>query len=695
MQKAFRTARPRRVAVLAAIGLALTGAMIGACVDLAARAEASRDAQISLLHLSAEVATMQTLPRTVQNASSLATVLTRLNDLGVQTQQAFAQLIGSGEWAELTPAMRINRAQIPYLFAEATFVSQDRLVAADRLAASREPSVVREAKQLTLAEAYFSRAADRAELIADDSAIAAVLLAAIVCGLLFWRFLRSNATAKSAHAFTESILESSPDGIFAYDMDGRYAIWNHATEKLTGLAREDVIGRLPAETPAGLVDGARPAREAALRGERGELRNAVVDVVGAEGRAMNVVYAPLYDGQGKIVGGLGHVRDVTERNVLEQQLRQAQKLEAIGQLAGGIAHDFNNLLMGIRGSASLALQRAPENDPVLRSNLDDISKATTRARVLTEQLLFFARRREQRTDAIDLNALVREVAELLRGLIEPSVSIELDLREPALVTGDGAQLEQVLINLGTNARDAMPAGGVLRIRTCLAGSDCVQLAVEDNGTGIPDDIKPHVFEPFFTNKGVGHGTGLGLASAYGIVTQSGGSIEFDSTVGRGTTFTISLPASAPAAPEPIPAREPAANEAAATILLVEDEEIVRDLIAAGLEEEGYTVIAKPAPSEALAYVEEGGVFDFLITDVVMPGIGGGALVERIRSAVGSSFDTIYISGYPASGITLDEHSSFLQKPFELSELYAHVERVLLERAEEVLGSGRGVARNAG
>ena len=145
----------------------------------------------------------------------------------------------------------------------------------------------------------------------------------------------------------------------------------------------------------------------------------------------------------------------------------------------------------------------------------------------------------------------------------------------------------------------------------------------------------------------------------------------------------------------MPARAPAANEATATILLVEDEPVVRELIAAGLEDEGYTVVAKPAPSEALAYVEEGGVFDFLITDVVMPGLGGGELVERIRSAVGSSFDTIYISGYPASGITLDEHSAFLQKPFELAELYAHVERVLLERGEGVLGSRRGAARVAG
>ena len=206
----------------------------------------------------------------------------------------------------------------------------------------------------------------------------------------------ANATAKSTHAFAESILESSPDGVFAYDMDGRYAVWNRATEELTGLARAGVLGRHPPDAPAGLVDGAREAREAALRGERVELENVLVKVPPGEGRVMNVMYAPLYDGRGKIIGGLGHVRDVTERNALEQEVRQAQKLEAIGQLAGGIAHDFNNLLMGIRGYASLALQRAPASDPVLRNNLDEISKATTRARVLTEQLLFFAGRRERR-----------------------------------------------------------------------------------------------------------------------------------------------------------------------------------------------------------------------------------------------------------------------------------------------------------
>jgi two-component system, cell cycle sensor histidine kinase and response regulator CckA len=607
MKEAFRTARPRRVAVLAALGLALAGATVGACVDLRMHAEAARDAQVAFLHVQRDT-------RTVQDQSSLAATAADLGD-------------------------RANRAQ----------------------------------------------------LIADGSAFTAVLLAAISSGLLFWRLVRSNTTATNARALAESVIESSPDGIFAYDLAGRYAIWNRTTEELTGLARADVVGRLPAETPAGLIDGAHPARKVALLGGRSELRN--VSVQSGE-RAIDVVYAPLFDGRGRVVGGLGHVRDVTSRNKLEEELRQSQKLEAIGQLAGGIAHDFNNLLMGIGGYASLALQRVPEDNPILRHDLEEIEQSTARARVLTEQLLFFARRRERRVEAVDLNAVARRATKLLRRLIEPSVAIELDLHEPAWVTGDGAQLEQVLFNLGTNARDAMPDGGVLTIRTRDTGSDQVQLLVEDTGTGIPEHVKPHVFEPFFTTKEVGHGTGLGLASAYGIVTESGGQIEADSAVGRGTTFTITLPATAPSVAEPLPTRTPAAHGTTATILLVEDERVVRELLAAGLEEEGYTVIAKPAPADALAYVEHEGVFDFLITDVVMPGLSGGELVERIRSAVGSHFDTLYVSGYPASGLTLDERSTFLQKPFELAELYAHVERVLLERGDEVLGSSRGAARVA-
>ena len=409
----------------------------------------------------------------------------------------------------------------------------------------------------------------------------------------------------------------------------------------------------------------------------------------------DISYAPLRDRKGEIIGGLEHIHDVTRRKELEQQLIRSQKLEAIGQLAGGIAHDFNNLLMSIGGYASLALKRVPESDTVLRHGLREIEQATVRGRTLTEQLLFFARRRSRRSEALDLNALVREAVELLRRVIESSVSIELDLREPAWIVGDAGQLEQVLLNLGPNAADAMPDGGVLTIRTGSVDPGHVQLTIEDTGTGIPDDVKAHVFEPFFTTKGVGHGTGLGLASAHGIVTQNGGSIALDTTVGSGTTFTITLPSSTPVAAQPMPAGVPAANEATATILLVDDDSVVRGLIASGLEGEGYTVIAKPAPSDALAYVKSGGVFDFLITDVVMPGLSGGALVEQIRSAVGSSFDTIYVSGYAASGITLDERSVFLQKPFELAELYAVVARVLEERREGILGSARGVAGVAG
>jgi PAS domain S-box-containing protein len=638
---------------------------------------------------------METLPVTVQSKVSLAAVLTQLNDLGVRTQEEFGSLAGTGEDEDLLPAMRLNRGHIASLFLEATLVAQHRLVAADRLVEVRQRSTDTEAMLLARAGADFSRQAGRAGTIADDSAIAALLLAMIVCGLLFWRLVRSNSAAKGARALAESVIESSPDGIFVYGMDGRYVIWNRAVEALTGLSRAHVIGRLPPETPAGLVDGAAAARDASLRGEPVELRNVVVDAPHSAGRTVYIVYAPLNDGEGRVVGGLGHVRDVTEKNALEEELRQAQKLEAVGQLAGGIAHDFNNLLMGIGGYASLALQRVPESNSLLRHDLEEIEQATANARTLTEQLLFFARRRQRQSEALDLNALVRETTGLLRRLVGSSVSVELDLEEPAWVVGDTGQLEQVLLNLGSNARDAMPDGGVLTIRTLPAGSGQVQLVIEDTGIGISDDVKPRVFEPFFTTKGIGRGNGLGLATTYGIVTENGGSIELDSTMGRGTTFTITLPASTPAVVTPMPERVSAANEATATILLVDDDSIVRGLIAMGLEDEGYTVIAKPGPSEALAYVDGGGVFDFLITDVVMPGLGGAALVARIRSAVGSSFETIYVSGYPASGIRLDEHSVFLQKPFELAELYAYVERVLLERGEGVLGSRRDAAGVAG
>jgi PAS domain S-box-containing protein len=691
-----RRAKPLRLAlaIAATLMVVVVGFLVGS--RLQAKAHRASEARIELAQLQTLAATLETMPWTSDSGPGEA-VATRQRMQSAHTQivAMYDHLDGDGERADLSQARSYMEREYAVLTTARKLVTQGRRDEAEALSLNTRGLSVSENWYLELASKDFDRSKRAAVAVANVGTIVALLLAVLMTAFLFWRFTRATSFASRVSGLSDSLIASSVDGVFAFDHDLRYTVWNHASEVLTGLPRADMLGRRPDEIPIGHRQHTLDARTAALRGETVELRNESITLPERGTLTFDISYAPLRDRNGKIIGGLGHIHDVTRRKELEQQLIQSQKLEAIGQLAGGIAHDFNNLLMSIGGHASLALKRAPESDTVLRHGLREIEQVAVRGRTLTEQLLFFARRRSRRSEALDLNALVREAVELLRRLIESSVLIELDLREPAWIVGDAGQLEQVLLNLGSNAADAMPDGGVLTIRTGSADPGHVQLTIEDTGTGIPDDVKAHVFEPFFTTKGVGHGTGLGLATAYGIVTQNGGSIELDTTVGSGTTFTITLPSSTQVTAQPIPAGVPAANDATATILLVDDDSVVRGLIAAGLESEGYAVIAKPAPSDALSYVEGGGVFDFLITDVVMPGLGGGELVERIRSAVGSSFDTIYVSGYAASGITLDERSVFLQKPFELGELYAVVERVLKERSEGVLGSARGVAGVAG
>jgi CheY-like chemotaxis protein len=266
------------------------------------------------------------------------------------------------------------------------------------------------------------------------------------------------------------------------------------------------------------------------------------------------------------------------------------------------------------------------------------------------------------------------VAEEIGRTFGEAIKIELDFRDPSWVSGDTAQLGQAILALATNACEAMPKGGRLRLRTRPAGSDHMQLVVEDNGRGISDDAKAHIFEPFFTTKAAGRSAGLGLASTYGIVTQCGGSIDVESTPGHGAKFTITLPR--PHVDEPPTTIEPShAQPTTATILFVEDDPVVRPLLRDGLEEQGHAVVTAATPTEALAYVANGGTFDLLVTDVVMPELTGGELVERLQ-ARGLSFLTVYISGFPASGIVLDERSAFLQKPFALDELYGAVARLL-------------------
>jgi PAS domain S-box-containing protein len=671
MKTAFRTARPRRVAVLTVLGLVTAGAIVAACVHLHARADTVRGAQLDLLHVEGSFGVMQKLPGTVQNRRSLAPTLQEIERLALSNQRELARIATIDERDDLVPAARLERRNATYLMTEATLVAQGHRLEADALASRYEQTVDAEWARLIRAEADLGRHAERAETIADDSAIAAVALALAVCVLLFWRLLRTNATATSAQRFAESLVESSVDGIFAFDREQRYHVWNGALERQLGISRRDAIGRRPEATPLALDEEAMAAREAALRGETVELRNERLDLPGLGERTFDVVYAPLHDAHGRIVGGLGHTRDVTERNELERELRETHKLEAIGQLAGGIAHDFNNLLMGIGGHASLALSRGASDDPALRHDLEEIWRASGRGGALTEQLLFFAGQGDRPPAPVDLSAVVTNAVELLERLLDPVVSIELELTDPAWVLADGAQLEQVVLSLGTNAREAMPDGGRLVIRTHSREPGQVQLAVSDTGAGIPEEIRSRIFEPFFTTKPAGQGTGLGLASAYGIITQAGGTIELESELGRGTTFTVTLPAAAPA--EPAAAAGGAAG--GGRILLVEDNPVVRGVVAAGLEEQGHTVFAAAMPADALAYVHGGGRFDLLVTDVVMPELGGGELADRLRAATDGTFGTVYMSGYPASGFRLDARSAFLQKPFELADLYALVARL--------------------
>ncbi|HEY3204789.1 MAG TPA: PAS domain S-box protein [Thermoanaerobaculia bacterium] len=396
----------------------------------------------------------------------------------------------------------------------------------------------------------------------------------------------------------------------------------------------------------------------------------------------------------------GTVTDITDRRLLEEQLRQSQKMEAIGQLAGGIAHDFNNLLTTVLGYSDMALRQLGPQDPI-RGEIEEIRRAGERAANLTRQLLAFGRKQVFEPRPLDLNALVAESSRMLARLIGENISLVTQL-DPSLgsVRADPGQLEQVIVNLVVNARDAMPDGGTLTIRTQNAdveasaarehqGADpgrYVAIAVADTGVGIDTDTQRHIFEPFFTTKDKPHGTGLGLATVYGIVSQSGGHILVDSEPGRGAVFTIYLPrvdslAATPAEPVLVPA---AAGRGSETILLVEDEDAVRELTRRCLQSAGYTVLEAASAEAALdVCARHPERIDLLLTDVIMPGVSGPELSRRLlenRPAI----RVLYVSGYTDTAIAsqgiLEAGAFFLQKPFSPDSLARKVRDVLDTRS---------------
>jgi PAS domain S-box-containing protein len=412
------------------------------------------------------------------------------------------------------------------------------------------------------------------------------------------------------------------------------------------------------------------------------------------------------DAQGRPERVLGVMLDTTERHALEEQLRQAQKMDAVGRLAGGVAHDFNNLLTVIRGNAALLLERmTPDHD--LRGEVQEIERAASRASDLTRQLLAFGRKQVLQPQDLDLNAVVAQLTRMIDRLIPKTIAVVLTpAPDVGLVRADRGQVEQVILNLVINARDAMPEGGRLELRTGEIGvghafggwqgdgpvappevpirpGRYVYLSVTDSGAGMDEGTRARAFEPFFTTKSVGEGTGLGLATVYGIVKQSDGYVWIESAPGRGTTVHVCLPRvdGEVRAPRPTPSAAPMVT-GPRTVLLVEDEDGVRDLTQRVLQRQGYVVFVARDGVEALALFEDHrDEIDVLVTDVVMPRLGGSELVHKVR-AERPELPVLFMSGYARNaavrGAPGDRRTRFLQKPFTVpafqqavAELLAH------------------------
>jgi len=386
-------------------------------------------------------------------------------------------------------------------------------------------------------------------------------------------------------------------------------------------------------------------------------------------------------------------RDITDRRLIEERLTQAAKIESVGRLAGGIAHDFNNLLTAILGYTELLLGNRSDTDPD-RADLEEIQKAGQRAAALTQQLLAFSRKQVLQPKAVDLNQTVAGLQTMLARLIRADITLKCELAPaPAIVRIDPTQIEQALLNLVLNARDALPAAGEIRLEVSLVrrsqveappdlvwhGGDLVRLRVVDNGVGLSPEARAHLFEPFFTTKDVGKGTGLGLASVYGIVRQSNGFLTVESEPGAGSAFTMHFPA-VPAAPEtkaPVAAVAPTGRPTA-TVLLVEDEDAVRLIVSTVLRRQGYQVVEASGGRVACEIFAQRNDIDLLLTDVIMPDMNGPALAQRLIG-LRPELRVLFISGYadmqvPPGGD--NPNVGFLSKPFQASVLTARVAQML-------------------
>jgi PAS domain S-box-containing protein len=514
------------------------------------------------------------------------------------------------------------------------------------------------------------------------------LLPTLVAPLvLAHRSLSTVSLLRRSEERFRTMFESAATATVIFDRDGRITAGNAAAEELLGMPHETLLtlNRTDLLHPD---EGDTGEFAALMRGERDHLRTER-RLVNAEGETVwaRIAVSLVRDADAKPEFAIAMAEDVTEQRELEERLRQSQKLEAIGRLAGGVAHDFNNMLTAIGGYNALALEHAPAGS-ALHDDLEEIRKATDRATLLTRQLLAFSRKQILQPELLNLNGIVVDMQAMLRPLIGEDVLLTTDL-DPALgpIEADPGQLQQVLLNLVVNARDAMPSGGTLTIETrnadvgpddpAIAAGRYVTLVVRDSGQGIDAVTLEQIFEPFFTTKESGKGTGLGLATVYGIVKQSGGYVAVDSEVDFGTSFTIYLrradegrAARVEEAVEPV---LETASTASSTVLVVEDEELVRNLVRQVLEQAGYDIVEASNGADALELAGSRRV-DLLLTDMTMPGLTGREVAERLRASQ-PELKVIYMSGY-ADGEALEHGAEVLEKPFTFDVLTEKVGRVL-------------------
>jgi two-component system, cell cycle sensor histidine kinase and response regulator CckA len=509
---------------------------------------------------------------------------------------------------------------------------------------------------------------------------------------------RAEQALRASEERYRDLIENAGDIIYTHDLQGNLTSLNKAGERCLGYTRDEILGTNVVQIVAD--EYRQLARQMTRPPHRDPEANIYeLETISKEGRRLILEVRPgvMYE-NGVPTGVQGIARDLTERKRLEQQFLQAQKMEAVGRLAGGIAHDFNNLLTIILGYCEVALHQLPL-DSRFNQQLTEIKKAGKRAASLTAQLLAFSRRQVVTPQTLDMDTVVSDMDSMLRRLIGEDINLTTKLGvSPGRVKADRGQIEQVILNLAVNARDAMPLGGNLTIETARAdvGDTCVtsqvpvrpgcyvMLLVSDTGHGMDAQTQAHIFEPFFTTKEKDKGTGLGLATVYGIVKQAGGYVWAESAPGRGTTFKILLPQEDGAtAPEPKPdaalAELPAGGE---TILLVEDEEMVRLLLREVLERGGYRVLEARRGDEGLQIGERTREpIHLLVTDVIMPQMGGAELARRLACAHPET-RVLFMSGYTDGTLSHEEifpeDAAFLQKPFT-PDVIARKVREVLER----------------